>query len=214
MGARQFVSKSKVRAAIFFVATAFILTFAIVGASMTTVTVGSGIEPAYASGSGDCTGVSFKKLNKSSLTGGNNFVKEVSMQTEAGSSVIGIDYAIVENDDGNSYYKSRNGANPSQMHLVKGNMVKISLGDKDLTNIDQIRSVTLYKTGMSKCSILLGNVDSSDMIAFEKVGDDQFVVPIADYTAEEFGKVIVQVEGNDEFEEFYITSPHSLKIDG
>jgi hypothetical protein len=138
----------------------------------------------------------------------------VQTTTAAGRShAIGIDYAIVENDDGNSYYKSRSGTNPSDLTLVKGSTIKIGLETKDLTNIDQIRSVTLYRTGVPNCSILLGNVDSSKVMAFEKVSDDQFLVPTTGFTAKEFGKFVVQVEGNDEFEQFYITS-HKLRIVG
>jgi hypothetical protein len=221
VGTRQPVSiphTSKVRVTIF-AATAFILAFAALGgAIMMMVAIGPGIEPAYAASSGGCSRLSFKNLDKSYLREGNNFVREVSVQTTtttaAGRSpTIGIDYAIVENDDGNSYYKSRSGVNPSDLTLAKGSMIKIGLGNKDLTNIDQIRSVTMYRTGVPNCSILLGNVDSSKMMAFEKVSDDQFLVPATDFTAKEFGKFVVQVEGNDEFEEFYITS-NRLRIVG
>lgn len=210
---------SKVRVMIF-AATSFILAFAVPGGAIMTMTmaaIGPGIEPAYAASGGECSSISFKNLDKSYLRDGNNFVKQVLVQattTAAGRSpTIGIDYAIVENDDGNSYYKSRSGVNPSNLTLVKGSTIKIGLGDKDLTNIDQIRSVTLYRTGVSNCSILLGNVDSGKMMAFEKVSDDQFLIPATDFIAKEFGKFVVQIEGNDEFEEFYIAS-HKLRIVG
>lgn len=187
------------------------LSFSTAGAVMAAATIapaaGPGIEPAYATSSGGCGDVSFKKMSLQQR--GSNFVREVSLQTAAAAkpAVIEIDYSIVENDDGNSYYKNRKASNPSHVSLIKGSTVKVGLSDRDLTNIDQIRSVALYRSGVSNCSILLGSVDSRDMVAFEKVGDDQFMVPIGGgYTAGKFGKLVVQIEGNDEFEQFYITS--------
>jgi hypothetical protein len=146
---------------------------------------------------------------------GSNFVKAVSVQTTAASrpAVVEIDYSIVENDEGNSYYRNRNADNPDHLSLIKGSTIRVGLVGNDLAHIDQIRSVALYRTGVSNCSILLGSVDSADKIAFDKVGDDQFVAPAGGYTAGEFGKLVVQVEGNDEFEQFYITA-HGLRIAG
>ena len=153
-------------------------------------------------------------LDMKEVSESQQFVSNLTIYTAPSRYNIGISYAVAENDEDNTYFKARTTITPSNISLMTGEIITIRLeNSKNMTDIEQVRSVSLYRSNVSDSSIILGTAGTNDVVDLSKIDEDKFQVPDSKFALKDYSKLVIDIEGNDEFEEFYI-APNVIIIEG